>query len=167
MSYLKQHPEANRAYRGRWAAAWKVMRASGAFGPEEEEEERRRVLREAAGVDSSAHLTREGYAAVMQALGRIADKKPAQPIANQWRARRIWKIERLAEEFRPENPDSYVIGVIDGMNLVRDPAKWRTALIDEHLHHLMITMDAEARRRRRKGKTATRGGRDGAAADEC
>lgn len=149
MNYLKKHPDANRAYRARWADAWKRMMASGAYGPEEEDTERRRVLAEAAGVNSSSDLTRDGYNEVMRALGQITGDVPAdKPLWNSWRAKRIGRIEQVARKLRPENPESYIVGVLDGMDLVQDPAKWRTALIDEYLHSLMLTMVSQERRGR-------------------
>lgn len=150
MSYFNQNPGARRAYRARWAEAWRKMVSTGAASPDEEEETRRQILREAAGVDSSSKLTAKGHTAVMMHLGAILGERE-QGLRNPWRARRIAKIEAIAKELRPEDPESYVAGVLDGMGLVNDPAKWRTALTDDYLHMLMLTMVTQQRREERKG----------------
>lgn len=145
MSYFAKYPEARRAYRARWAAAWRRLLETGAAAPEEEEATRREILRESGGAASSNDLDGKGYQAVMLHLGMILGERESAMRA-PWRARRIAKIEAIARELRSDDPESYVVGVLDGMNAVRDPAKWRTALIDDDLHRLMLTMVSQQRR---------------------
>lgn len=155
MSYFKSNPGARRAYRARWAAAWQKMLATGAVSPDEEDAERKRVLQEAAKVSSSEKLTRPGYEAVMLHLGTIlGEEKGDKVFRNPWRATRIAKIEHIAKELRPEDPESYIIGVLDDMGVMRDPAKWRTGLIDDYLHNTMLTMIAQQRRERARAAEA-------------
>lgn len=151
MSYFAKYPEARRAYRARWADAWRRLIETGAASPEEEEATRKDILREAAGVTSSNALDGKGYQAVMLHLGMILGEREAG-MRNPWRARRIAKIEAIAAELRPDGAESYVVGVIDGMGILRDPAKWRTALIDDDLHRLMLTMISQQRRGAPRGR---------------
>lgn len=153
MSYFKSNPGARRAYRARWAAAWQKMLETGAASPDEEDSTRREILMAEAGVDSSAKLTMAGYTKVMLHLGMICGEVENK-IRNPWRATRIAKIEHIAKELRPEDPESYIIGVLDDMGVMRDPAKWRTGLIDDYLHNTMLTMIAQQRRERAREAAA-------------
>jgi hypothetical protein len=150
MNYLKTNPGARRAYRARWADAWRRMLESGAASPDEEEATRREILMAEAGVESSSELTAATYTKVMLHLGMICGEVENK-IRNPWRAKRIARIEHIAKALRPEDPESYIVGVLDDMRVVRDAAKWRTALTDDYLHNTMLTMVAQERRVKERG----------------
>jgi alkanesulfonate monooxygenase SsuD/methylene tetrahydromethanopterin reductase-like flavin-dependent oxidoreductase (luciferase family) len=145
MSYFKRNPKGRPAYRARWAAAWAKMISTGAASPEEEDSMRRQILLAEAGVQSSSDLTEAGYTKVMMHLGSILGASEQQ-MRDPERARKIYRIEKIAEELRPADPDSYVRGVIDDMGLIGDASKWRTALLRNDVHKLMLSMVTQQRR---------------------
>lgn len=147
--YFLINPGANRAYRARWAEAWAKMLQTGAASPEEEEEIRKEILLKEGGVHSSRDLDEAGYDRVMMHLGMILGESE-KGLKNPWRAKRIRKIELIAQDLRPEDPESYILGVLDDMGIVRDATKWRTALIDDYLHNTMLTMISQQRREEEK-----------------
>jgi len=157
MSYFRQNPEARKAYRARWADAWAKLLQSGGYSSDEQEEVRIEILKKEAGVTSSNDLNEKGYTKVMMHLGMLLGEGESK-MKNPWRARRIYKIEEIAKELRPADPESYIIGVLDDMGIVRDPAKWRTALTDDYLHNTMVTMVSQQRREAAKKKEEVGGG---------
>jgi hypothetical protein len=162
MSYFKKNPKARSFYRARWADAWAKMLNSGAVSSDEEETIRIEILQKEAGVTSSADLTEKGFTAVMLHLGSIlgeGEKQMRDPV----RARKIYKIEQIAKELRPEDPDSYVRGILDDIGCITDPAMWRTGLIRNDLHNLMLSMVTQQRReaKRRRSEGEVERGSDG------
>jgi len=159
MSYFKQTPKARSAYRARWADAWAKMLNSGAVSSDEEETIRVEILQKEAGVTSSADLTEKGFTAVMLHLGSILGEGEKQ-MRDPERARKIYKIDAIAKKLRPADPDSYVRGIIDDMGLIGDPAKWRTALLRNDVHKLMLTMVSQERREEKRRERGSEGERE-------
>lgn len=149
MKYFQKNPGARRAYRARWADYWAKMLATGGVSPDEEEATRRDLLRQNAGVSSSNDLSARGYAAVMLHMGAYLGQAE-RGLRSEYRARRIYKIEHLAADLRPADPDSYIHGTLDSMGILRDPARWRTGLSDADLQKLMITLEAQQRRNKKR-----------------
>jgi hypothetical protein len=161
MKYFIKNPKARGFYRSRWAAAWAKMLNSGAVSSDEEETMRIEILQKEAGVTSSNDLTEKGYTAVMLHLGSILGEGEKQ-MRDPERARKIYKINAIATKLRPADPDSYVRGILDDMGCITDPALWRTGLLWNDLHKLMLTMITQERREARKavggGQEAVGGG---------
>lgn len=147
MSYLRRHPGAMRAYRARWADLWRKRCAAGAASTDEEETERKTLLLEVAGVSSSTQLDHAGYSAVMLAMAaEIGSSDRETTLRDPERAKRIAKIEHVAATLRPDDGESYILGLVARKFDLSSDRAWRTALRVEQLEQVMLDLISQARR---------------------
>jgi hypothetical protein len=150
MSYYRRNPRARGAYRAAWSKVWQARLATGAVSTDEEEGERKALLLEVAGVDSSSKLTEEQHTAVMLALNIELGPEDRLEIKDPVRMRKIAKIGHLARALRPEDPESYIMTIVNSKFRVSKPTDWRQRLTRDEIHMLMLDLVEQEKRNKRK-----------------
>lgn len=150
MSYYAKNPRARGAYRAAWAKVWRARLAAGAVSEDEEEGERNALLIEVAGVDSSSKLTAAQHTAVMLALNIELGPEDRLQIKDPVRMRKIAKIGHLARSLKPEDPESYIMTIVNSKFRVSKPTEWRQRLNRDEIHMLMLDLVEQEKRNRRK-----------------